>query len=246
MNIFNTAHAGSCILVSNSIQHNVLVPYQKPSIQATNISIKINNAPLTISSVYSPPCNSIRQEDYVNFFNSLGNSFIAGRDFNAKHPMWGCFSNNHRGKILHSVISNYYYSSVSPTDPTYWPTHSNSNPDILDFFVTNTSNSLSKNIENICDIASDHSPVILSVGGTPSLSTRPSLTHGPIVWETFKTYLDDNIDLKISLKCTNEIEKAAQNLVKLITDAASNSTIPTHQHQNFQKKYSSYTFTPSY
>ncbi|KAL4104848.1 hypothetical protein QTP88_020124 [Uroleucon formosanum] len=230
-----SAHAGSCILVSNSIQYNVLVPYQKPSIRATNISIKINNAPLTISSVYSPPCNSIRQEDYVNFFNSLGNSFIAGGDFNAKHPMWGCFSNNHRGKILHSVISNYHYSFVSPTGPTYWPTHSNRNPDILDFFVTNTSNLLSKNIENICDIASDHSPIILSVGGTPALSTRPSLTHGPIVWETFKTYLDDNIDLKISLKSTNEIEIAAQNLVKLITDAASNSTISTHQHQNVPK-----------
>ena len=227
-----TAHAGSCILVSNSIQHNVLVPYQKPSIQATNISIQINNAPVTISSVYSPPGISIRQEDYVHFFNSLGNSFIAGGDYNAKHPMWGCFSNNHRGKILHSVISNYHYSSVSPTGPTYWPTHSNRNPDILDFFVTNTSNSLSKNIENICDIASDHSPVILTVGGTPSLSTRPSLTHGPIVWESFKTYLDDNIDLKISLKSTNEIETAAQNFVKLITDAATNSTISTCQHQN--------------
>jgi hypothetical protein len=32
--------------------------------------------------------------------------------------MWGCFSNNHRGKILHSVISNYHYSSVSPTGLT--------------------------------------------------------------------------------------------------------------------------------
>jgi len=192
------AHAESCILVSNSIQQNVyIVPYQKTSTQATNISIKINNAPVSISSFYSPPRHFIRQKNYVNFINSLGNSFIAGGDFNAKHSMWGCFSNNHKGQSVHSVITNNHHSFVSLTSPTYWPSFIKRTPNILDFFVTNISNSLSENIENICDISSYHSLIILAAGGTPLTTTRQTLTKEPIDWAKFKTNLDNKINLKI-------------------------------------------------
>ncbi|KMQ93692.1 rna-directed dna polymerase from mobile element jockey-like protein [Lasius niger] len=31
----------------------------------------------------------IKQEQYEHFFKTLGNRFIAGGDYNAKHPWWG-------------------------------------------------------------------------------------------------------------------------------------------------------------
>jgi len=219
-----TAHAGSCILISNSIQHNVLIPFQEPSIQATNISIKINNIPITVSSVYCPPCHIIHRENFFRFFNTLGHSFIAGGDFNAKHSLWGCLSNNQRGKTLHSILNNGHLSFASPPGPTYWPSHSNRNPDILDFFITNIPNHLNIDVNNISHISSDHTPVILSIGGSPKLNDRPSLTKGPIAWDKFQTNLDNLIDLKISLKTQDEIENAAQNLVKTIKNAAVSST----------------------
>lgn len=74
----------------------------------------------------------------------------------------------------------------------------------------------------------------------------PSFIPGPIVWETFKIYLDDNIDLKISLKSTNEIEISAQNLIKSITDAAINSAIPTISTEMFQKIFFLYIYEKRY
>lgn len=43
-----TAFAGSCILVPNSIQHNILISFQKPSNQITSILIKIYSIPINI------------------------------------------------------------------------------------------------------------------------------------------------------------------------------------------------------
>jgi len=105
---------------------------------------------------------------------------------------------------------------VSPLGPTYWPSHSNRNPDILDFFITNIPNHLNTDISNICHISSDHTPVTLSIGGSPKQNDRPSLTKGPIAWDLFKTNLDNLIDLRVSLKTQDQVENAAQNLVEII------------------------------
>jgi exonuclease III len=163
-----TAHAGSCILVSNSIQYNILTSFQESSIQATSILIKINSIPITVSSIYCPPRHAIQRDTFLRLFNTLGHHFIAGGDFNAKHSQWGCISNNQRGKTLHSVLNNCNLSFVSPLGPTYCPSHSNRNPDILDFFITNIPNHLNTDISNIWFISSDHTPVILSIGGSPN------------------------------------------------------------------------------
>lgn len=73
-----TAYAGSCILVSKFIQHNLQTPFQEPYIRATHILIKINNIPITVSSVYCPPGLFIQRDDSSRFFKTLGHSFIAG------------------------------------------------------------------------------------------------------------------------------------------------------------------------
>ena len=39
--------------------------------------------------MYSPPRHKIEAEDYKIFFHFLGNKFIVGGDWNAKHTNWG-------------------------------------------------------------------------------------------------------------------------------------------------------------
>jgi len=118
-----TAHAGSTIIISSQIQHCPLPNLQLPTIQATNISITLNHIPTTISAVYCPPRPAISSQQTEQFLRSLGPTFIAGGDFNAKHPNWGCRTINPRGRIFLNAIQNTRCRVISPPGPTYWPSH---------------------------------------------------------------------------------------------------------------------------
>jgi hypothetical protein len=44
---------------------------------------------LTIVAVYCPPRHNIKEENFLEFFQTLGNKFIARGDFNSKNTLWG-------------------------------------------------------------------------------------------------------------------------------------------------------------
>lgn len=56
--------------------------------QITTISIQAKNREFKISAIYCPPRYIPTKEDYTNLFRILGNYFIIGSDFNAKHAHW--------------------------------------------------------------------------------------------------------------------------------------------------------------
>jgi len=72
---------------------------------------------------------------YQDVHFSISTSTIAGGDFNSKHPVWSCRSNYSRGKILHKIITNHKWLHLAPIGPTYWPTHINKHPDIMEIFI---------------------------------------------------------------------------------------------------------------
>jgi len=135
-----TSHAGSAILLKSNIKHTILPTYQTNTRQATNIALTLNNIPTTISSAYFPPQQKLSTLDLRQYFNSLGHTFIAGGDFNSKHPSWGSRKTNTRGRVLNNYIINNKLKIISPKNPTYWPSHTNRLPDILDFFITTLPN----------------------------------------------------------------------------------------------------------
>lgn len=79
-------------------------------------------------------------DDFLRYFSTLGQYFIARKDFNDKHLLKGCSSNVQKGKSPYSILSNCHFSFVSPPEPTYRSIRSNRNPDIVDFFITNILN----------------------------------------------------------------------------------------------------------
>ncbi|KAL4085191.1 hypothetical protein QTP88_027050 [Uroleucon formosanum] len=240
-----TSHAGSAILISSSIQHYALPCFQFPSIQVTNVSISINHIPIIISAVYCPPRPSISQLLLNQFLSSLGRTFIAGGDFNAKHLLWGSRVENPRGRIFFNSIKMNKLSVISPSCPTYWPTHQNRQPDLLDFFITSIPNHINHSIHNVCDLSSDHSPVLLNIMNPPILtSPRPSLSKGPVNWNLFSTWLANNTNLKISLKSCNEIESAAQNLVSSIQSAVYECSYPPNPNYHPKSKHNDYILPP--
>ncbi|KAL4090707.1 hypothetical protein QTP88_025494 [Uroleucon formosanum] len=99
-------------------------------------------------------------------------------------------------------------------------------PDILDIFVVNIPNNISHPIKNLLDPCSDHSPIHLTLDAQPLPQPRPTcLTEGIMNWAKFRDNLDQNIDLKTSLKSPENIEIATQKLTNLIQSAAWNSSI---------------------
>jgi exonuclease III len=130
----NTAHGGVAILIKSTIAFQVLPNFCQNFLQSCAVLININNIPVTIAALYSPPKHILTVADFNNYFCTFGNNFIVGGDFNAKHQSWGCRTNNPRGLVLRDFTCIKKLKILAPPGPTYWPTSARKNPDILDIF----------------------------------------------------------------------------------------------------------------
>lgn len=152
---------------------------------------------------------------------------MIGGELNAKHSLWGCISDNSRGKILQKIINNNNYTHISPNGPSYWPQHLNRHPDILDFFISTLPSYINFSVTNLNDLSSDHIPVLLQLNVAPDLNPmHPSLSQGPIKWNEFAEIMQNTTNLKISLKSKTDIENAAQVLTTSIQSAIYKSSHP--------------------
>lgn len=157
------AHAGTAIIIRQHIQHTLLKPHETDHLQATNIRVKYRADYITLSATYCPPRHNINEDMFSAYFQTLGNRFISGGDWNAKHTCWDSRSTNTRGRKLKLSIDTNRLQSVSSRKPTYWPTDPRKKPDLVDFFITKNIGHLHTKIESSLDSSSDHSPVILEL-----------------------------------------------------------------------------------
>ena len=88
----------------NQTKHHARAEYKQNNVQATSISLEDNIGEITISAIYWPPKHKNKYEDYVHFFKTLGNRFLVGGDFNAKHTFWGSRLTNTKGRELFNVL----------------------------------------------------------------------------------------------------------------------------------------------
>jgi hypothetical protein len=84
-----TAHGGTAILIKSTVHHYELPKYQKIFLQSTAIKVTTLPYDLTIAAVYCPPCHNIKINELQEYFQTLGNKFIAGGDYDSKHIRWG-------------------------------------------------------------------------------------------------------------------------------------------------------------
>lgn len=220
-----TAHGGTAVIIRNSLKHHELPKYKSDHLQATSIEVEDWDGPITICSIYSPPRHSITDQAYQTFFNTLGNRFVAGGDFNAKHTNWGSRLINQKGRALFKTMCAKNYQHISTGEPTYWPTDREKIPDLLDFCVIK--NISCKNIEaSSCeDLSSDHSPVIITLSSTVlAKESTPTLSTRYTDWECFKQILSEKINCQLPLKNESDLNSAAEHLTCTIQNAAWQST----------------------
>jgi Reverse transcriptase (RNA-dependent DNA polymerase)/Endonuclease-reverse transcriptase len=222
----NRSHGGAAILVRTFISHFLVPNDPTDFLQSTTIKVSSPGFDFSVSAVYCPPNKRITQHHFSTFLSSLGSRFLVGGDFNAKHPQWGCRVANPRGGVLLNTLSQTDHIVLSPSSPTYWPTSLTKRPDILDIFIASSSfSNLFHSIENLYDLTSDHSPVLLVLDTQPLPTLpKPSLANGPIDYDSFAKHLEKNLHLNIHLKTDVDIDEAVQTLTKKIQEAVWHSS----------------------
>lgn len=226
----NTAHGGAAIYIKSSLMYQSIPNFCHPYLQSCAILLHLNYIPTTIAAIYSPPRHNVTIQNYVDYFSTLSHNFIIGGDYNTKHTNWGCRNNNPRGMVLYNFTNMKGYNISAPPGPTYWPTSLRKKPDILDIFVSNTPSNIYLTTGNLFEPTSDHSAVLITVSASQSVrSSPPKLFQSNTDKCKFHNLVDQNIDLKVSLKTTQEIDDAINQFTNVIQTAAWDAT-PTQMH----------------
>jgi len=123
-----------------------------------------------------------------------------------------------------NTLTQLKITVLAPPGPTYWPSSSSKNPDILDIFVSKISNNLYCTTKNILDLNSDHSSVLLTLNTTPTKNETPQHFNKLTNHHKFHDLVDAEIQLNIKFKTPDDIDLAVNNLTNIIQRAAWSAT----------------------
>lgn len=220
-----TAHAGTALIVRSSIKHHELPSYKTEHLQATTIAVEGKTGHFNVSAVYCPPKHTIKEEQLTHYFNTLGPRFLAGGDWNSKHPHWGSRLATTRGRQLKLSVDRNNLTTISTPEPTHWPADVNRLPDVIDFFISKGMSQYSVIINSCLDGSSAHTPVLLTIGTTLlEYEITPKLYNKHTDWDSFRDVIERRLTLQIALKTPEDIEVAATHLTNLIQVACWSTT----------------------
>lgn len=227
-----TGHAGTAVIIRNTVKHHLLPEFKSEYLQATTVAIRDSCGYFNISAVYCPPKYKISEEMFSSYFNTLGNRFISGGDWNSKHISWGSRLTTTRGRQLRASADINHLNVLTSQEPTSWPSDPTKVPDLIDFFLTKGMSRIYCKVESCMDGSSDHTPVLLTVSQMLIECEKvEKLCNQNTDWDAFRDYLDSRIDLQASLKSHKDIEEAAMYITNRIQQACW-STTPTERERN--------------
>lgn len=231
-------HAGTAIIIRERIKHHLMPEFRQDYLQATTVAVEDQGGfSFNVSAVYCPPKYKIDESMFDVYFKSLGNRFISGGDWNAKHTSWGSRLITTRGRKLKSTIDTNNLSIASACEPTYWPSDQNKIPDLLDFFIIKGFSSHYLKSESCLDSCSDHTPVFLTVSTMLIEKERTEyLYNSRTDWNSFREQLEETIDLKIKLKNPDDIEEMTKYITSTIQQCCWNNT-PQIEPKEYTSNY---------
>lgn len=221
----NQARGGSAVIIKEHIEHYEECHLQRDEIQLTVVNIRTTKQNIAVGAVYCPPRYNLKTENYKILLQHPGERYIIGGDFNAKHVDWGSRITTTKGRELRQAIKELGCNYHSSGKPTYWPTDQNKIPDLLDFFIARKVSPNFIDVEEILDLDSDHSAVLLTLSERIiKKEVRPTLVNKTTEWESFRCDLQKNINLKVNLTTVPQLEQEAVNFMKLIQKAVYENT----------------------
>jgi len=172
---------GAAIIIKTSINHSQNEPFSRWKVQIASVSIQTNCGIVRIASLYLPPNEPWSKADFDQLLISMGNKFVAGGDFNAKHSWWGNIRSNYRGDRLQEAIVSSTCQVLATGDPTFYSFNTQLTPTALDFFIFNGIPSNRLSVERRYELSS---PAYHSCF-TPSSTNPVSQATDTLTW-TFR------------------------------------------------------------
>lgn len=152
-------------MIKQNIQHLQQERVGEPSIQATITTVPESElGEINIAGIYCPPRYTPSQTQFTDLFTKLSTKFFIGGDCNFKHTACDSrllFPGEKKILLIAINISKCEYHHAR--ELTYQPTETNKISDIPDFFISKGIISNQVTAENICDLMSDHSSVLLTL-----------------------------------------------------------------------------------
>lgn len=241
--VINKGGGGTCILVKTCHKIEELNLPVFNSFEVTGIKLHLaNNSSINYFSVYYTPgiSPSIDPNDLTNLARFSGNTpFLAGGDYNSKHPYWNNASSCHNGNKLYDwFLRNSFNLNVDIIAPQE-KTRGNA---VLDFFITSTSllNSLTPPL--VIDGISDHEAVVIFQKNMSTLRAFPRhiLDFKNTNWREFNITLDQKlqelqlpIDRNLSF---DEINNFAEKLQTILVETSETHVPLYFLKQSYQIK----------
>ena len=189
----------------------------------------------SIAAVYCPK-HTVKAEQFWSFYAILGQRFLAGRDYNAKHSHSGSRLTTPRVRELFKAMQAETLSHVSTGEPTYWPSDRRKVPNLLDFGVVKRFPVKSLHAESSFDLSSDHTPGIITKHSRIIPQTSPpTLSTKTTNWETLRNPTRENLNLHVPLKANGDIENYVHQFVQIIQQAAWSCTPNPHKYPSVHK-----------
>nr|P21329.1 RecName: Full=RNA-directed DNA polymerase from mobile element jockey; AltName: Full=Reverse transcriptase [Drosophila funebris]AAA28649.1 ORF2; putative [Drosophila funebris] len=223
------SRGGASVIVRSSISHSPQPPISTNDRQIAYIQLQTAEGPVVLAAVYLPPRERWIRAEFESLFAVLGNKFIAGGDYNAKHAWWGNSRACARGKVLQEVVANGQYQILATGEPTFYSYNPLVSPSALDFFVVNGYDMRRLNVQTLHELSSDHTPLLADLHAMPINKPPRSclLARGADI-ERFKAYLTQHIDLSVGIQGTDDIDNAIDSFMDILKRAAIRSA-PSHQ-----------------
>ncbi|KAI5719420.1 hypothetical protein M8J76_009912 [Diaphorina citri] len=229
------AAGGVAVFIKKSIYHEpiILPPMICFEIQGIIVSLK-NGSKLKIFSAYrSRKSLSIRDLNVIFTGNDTPTMLIG--DINCKHPAWNSVEENPNGKKLFDLMNRSDWVVSGPEESTYYPSHMNRHPDVLDIVITKNVTCIMSQEVFAAELPSDHAPVVIELDAVLlQCPPRLKLINGPVDWDLFREHLNSKINIPSSLQTVESID----NTVDSFTDAVKQSVYLS----SGPPKYSTYKF----
>lgn len=236
------ASGGAAIIIKSSIDHEPIILPSMQSLEVVGVKIKlINNNLFQLFACYLQPKRSISILDLNTIFSSNLPTILAG-DLNSKHPCWYSRVSNPNGRKLFKIMNKCDWMVIGPDEPTYFPTHENRHPDVLDILVCkNISGIISQDV--IVELDSDHVPVIIEMDAISlSSSCDLRLPSNKVDWELFQHNLSEEISIPSRFNSSDDIDCAVLNFTRQIKNCVRHAIHPNKIHS--VAKFSSLTQLP--
>lgn len=147
----------------------------------------------------------------MHFFQALGNRFIAGGDYNAKHHQWGSRLITPKGRQLLQAMVILSLHAISTGQPTYWPTDMQKVPDLIDFCIIKGISRSYFHCESCFELYSDYSPILVTMSSNVKEKTAKCKLHNHKTnWTVFRERIEDSLKAKVTLKNEEDITSAVQ------------------------------------